>query len=198
MSRGSVLTLVIILAGCVWRGLWLSAGVADQTYIADSTRAELLTQVADELKTRGQVVDSQDLTQVEVLAFFADADSTVDDSASWQLESVQRFDSDAEVWIVPGADGKPGWDGWDDNQDGTVDDLGELGAAWSDDHCLTPLDPGYEQVDPAHSRIINRGTYVSTDFDGFAEDLSIDANVEDHKRQQWRLTFVNQAAAESL
>ena len=201
MNRGNVLMVVVVLLGCVWRGLWLSAGVTDSTSVADATRTELLRQIADELKARGQVAGPQDLHGVQVLAYFDEAgfaDSTVASSRSWKLDSVQRFDPDAEVWIVSGADGKPGWDGWDDNQNGTVDDLSELGAAWSDDHCLTPLDSEYEQVDPAYSRIINRGTFVPSDFESFAADHAIKTDESDPRPHSWRLTFVDQAAADSL
>ncbi|GAB5513955.1 hypothetical protein [Rhodopirellula baltica] len=199
MNRGNVLMVVVVVVGCVWRGLWLSAGVTNSTSVADVTRTELLRQITDELKTRGHVAGPQNLQSVQVLAYFGDASSaepSVAASRSWKLDSVQRFDPNAEVWIVSGADGKPGWDGWDDNQNGTVDDLSELGAAWSDDHCLTPLDSGYERVDPVYSRIINRGTFVPSDFESFAADHSFNPDESDHQPHSWRVTFVDQAAAE--
>jgi hypothetical protein len=200
MSRGSVLTLALVLAGCIWRGLWLSAGVTDQTLVADRTRAELLNQVSDACQQNGGLPSPTDRHDIQVLAFFADTTESLrtdDGSSTWQLESIQRFDPDAAVWIVPGADGQPGWDGWDDNQDGTVDDLGELGAAWSDDHCLTPLDPGYDQVDSSHSRIINRGAYVPSNIQTFMAEQSegVPEASDVLKPPRWRWTFSNQAAS---
>ncbi|KLU02510.1 putative transmembrane protein [Rhodopirellula islandica] len=200
MSRGNVWTLALVLAGCIWRGLWLSAGVADRTSVADTTRAELLNQVNDAWTQNRNLPRSTDWNDVQVLAFFTDATASprpVAGSSKWQLESVQRFDPDAAVWIVSGPDGKPGWDGWDDNQDGTVDDLGELGAAWSDDHCLTPLDPDFEQLDPSNARIINRGTFVLSDKQTFMAErsgsLTDASNLS--KQPRWRWTFSDQAAS---
>ena len=67
MNRGNVLMVVVVLLGCVWRGLWLSAGVTDSTSVADATRTKLLRQIADELKARGRVAGPQDLHGVQQL-----------------------------------------------------------------------------------------------------------------------------------
>jgi len=48
----------------------------------------------------------------------------------------QRFDPDARVRLLPGADGQPGTIDVDDNANGVIDDPGELGATYSDDQCM--------------------------------------------------------------
>lgn len=169
--RAEILFIAVLLIGCAWRGMWLAAGVRDTTAIADAVRSHLQTLVADETG------------DVSTLAYF---DTTgAFNRSNWRLVSRQKFDPDAKVWIVPGTDGEPGWAGWDDNQNGVVDDRGELGAAWSDDHCVTPADQLYMPLYRSRSRVINRGAYVP-----------IDSSIKITKGEKARFLFTNQAAAD--
>lgn len=78
---------------------------------------------------------------------------------SWQLES-QWFDPDAEVLIGVGPDGQPGRLNVDDENNGVVDNVGEMGAVGSDDECAGPLHKNYTQIqyDP-RSIVVGRGAF---------------------------------------
>ncbi len=102
---------------------------------------------------------------------------------------IKVFDSGAPLLGSPGNDTFPGTP-FDDDQDGTLNELDELGWAGSDDLVLTPNDPGYasalaagnppvgtgEYVDlawarklVAHGGTINAGTNVWSSFSGYSQ-----------------------------
>ena len=54
---------------------------------------------------------------------------------------VRVFDPGAPVFLEAGGDGSPGEDGVDDNNDGTPDNISELGSTNSDDAVVTPNEP---------------------------------------------------------
>ena len=98
------------------------------------------------------------------------------DSASFNAARL-RFDPMAEVIIAVGDDGAPGQVDLDDDFDGLVDNASEMGAVGSDDICLAPWQPGYNQSQsgPAESFVvISRGEFVV--------DTSDDVDTVDDKR----------------
>lgn len=145
---------IIVLVGVLWRSVWLTAGLADTTWQADIVRSRVLPATQEEL-------DLPDPVQwlVTFPSEIADQDSGKI-PADYELLSVSGWDSDQPVWVVAGDDGKPGWINWDDNGDGVVDDMKELGAAWSDDFCLVSR----ELPDGQIGRIIDRGGFVEVDW----------------------------------
>ncbi|MCC9642335.1 hypothetical protein LOC71_08615 [Rhodopirellula sp. JC740] len=202
MNRVQLVSLGLITAGCVWRALWIVACVPDRTDTADQVRKVVTTSIQQDLRVAGWSESQIDAAELSLLVRAAKSPASSDvnpDLSNWNRTSVQRFDPEAEVWIVPGKDGQPGWAGWDDDQNGTVDDRSELGAAWSDDHCVTPLSPDFPAIPRERSRIINRGTFVASDWKTVATANSTDSQ---SSNLRWRFVYTNssierdQAAAE--
>ncbi|MGB1925766.1 MAG: hypothetical protein ACPHL6_04505 [Rubripirellula sp.] len=76
--------------------------------------------------------------------------------------SLQQFDPDAVVAILPGEDGQPGVAGIDDNANGVTDDRSELGATHSDDRCETMSSREARQTSP-RPLVLQRGAFVPVD-----------------------------------
>lgn len=134
----AVVSGVVLLALVAWRLAWLSAGVADVTSQADGVRAIAMNQSESfRISFASETKDSRGPLRCE-------------------LVGAEVWAPNAAVWITPGADEQPGWATWDDNGNGTVDDPGELGAAWSDDFCVVENDSSSSQPT---GRIIDRGAY---------------------------------------
>ncbi|TWU19905.1 hypothetical protein [Allorhodopirellula heiligendammensis] len=146
------ITLAIIGALAVWRALWLAAGVPNTTDLADRVRREAQSQ-CDPLP-RSPVSPSQERWRIS-FASVADQRSTSRGAPQIVATGTDVWDPDLPIWITPGRDRAPGWADWDDNGDGVVDDSGELGAAWSDDHCVVEL-PG---MSPPQGRVIDHGAF---------------------------------------
>ncbi|MEM9588066.1 MAG: hypothetical protein AAGA03_12365 [Planctomycetota bacterium] len=92
----------------------------------------------------------------------ADSGESLGKSLPPEIEAgVEVFDPSAVVLLVAGKDGKPGRARFDDDRNFRVDDITELGAMGSDDHCLVPTDPGFLQAaQHPDSRVVNRGAFV--------------------------------------
>ena len=156
MSRWTTQLASLAMAGLVvWRMGWLSAGVTDQTASADAIRLNAIAMTSEVLGVRFD--PSSDTRWL----LFMNQNGT-QHSISPDSIAVQAWDEDAPVWIVGGADAKPGWAGWDDDRNGTIDDVSELGAAWSDDECTTAANSITESL--AH-RIISRGAFLPAKAD---------------------------------
>ncbi|TWU07651.1 hypothetical protein [Stieleria varia] len=84
--------------------------------------------------------------------------------SQWQRVDLLRYDATAPVVISVGADQQPGQKGINDDWrtgDTEIDNRKEIGATFSDDVCLGPLDDGYERAlsDP-RSLVVSYGTYT--------------------------------------
>lgn len=139
---------IVVLVG--WKAVWLSAGVPDVTADADRARLRALQLLSDNPSANGyrlSLVDHpKELVKEAVTPIL-------------QMTGAESWDTQLPIWITPGEDGLPGWAGWDDNGNGEVDELMELGAAWSDDFCVVESDG--MRVKPI-GRIIDRGAYRKT------------------------------------
>jgi hypothetical protein len=71
----------------------------------------------------------------------------------------QRFDPQALVVIVPGADGQPGVAGVDDNGDAIIDNRFELGSTGSDDRCEV-LTPQQHEALEEITLVLQRGAFM--------------------------------------
>lgn len=145
------ISVAVIGSLVAWRALWMAAGVPDTTAIADDVRRNIQLQLGSSPNALTPLppepwrvsfagVENGDLTlgATELIPSGTDV-----------------WDASLPVWITPGRDQQPGWARWDDNGDGVVDDPGELGAAWSDDHCVVEM-PG--EVPPS-GRVIDHGAF---------------------------------------
>ncbi|TWT75146.1 hypothetical protein [Allorhodopirellula solitaria] len=142
------IALVACLAG--WRGLWLAAGVPDTTATADRVRQVIETQI-------GSTAAKEANDTPWRVSFAPVGHHTINTPSSFEIVPVgtDLWDASLPVWITPGRDRQPGWAGWDDNDNGEIDDSGELGAAWSDDFCVVQM-----PADPApDGRVLDHGAF---------------------------------------
>ncbi|MEM6980130.1 MAG: hypothetical protein AAF539_10740 [Planctomycetota bacterium] len=159
-TLNSAATLLAVSGLVVWRLVWLASGPDLDTAMADQWRRQALAIAAD--VRRDQLNSSIPADQIELNVFTDDFDS---------LDvTVERFDPEAAVWIVAGQDGAPGYRGWDDDRDGVVDNASELGAAWSDDYCVTALPTTLDFNQPR--RVVFRGAYVPVTSNKLSELVS--------------------------
>tara|TARA_R110002049_G_scaffold2750_6_gene22049 strand:- start:1959 stop:2525 length:567 start_codon:yes stop_codon:yes gene_type:complete len=91
------------------------------------------------------------------------------------------FDPQAVVLLCPGDDAAPGKARFDDDADGIVDNASELGAMYSDDRCLAPLDPGYDEaLETPSCKVISQGAYVASELVPGQHAHSDDHTAHDH------------------
>jgi len=174
----SIVRLVFTLAvlGLLgWRCVWLVSAVPNTTAWADAVRQQAAQQCS-------VVADHPEKLRISFAAWEHDPAAFRGGfrrSFSLHEAGVDVWDAGLPVWITPGSDGEPGWATWDDNGNGTVDDDGELGAAWSDDFCVVAL-PG--ETEPL-GRILDSGAFVT-----LAEGQSDNSDATDLIRHRYSLT----------
>ncbi len=108
-------------------------------------------------------VDSQQIDAAYLAGL--DASQWPELPPQWQRISVRYWDAAAAVYVTAGPDARPGIAGIDDDGNGSVDDLGELGATGSDDVVVAPGQSGYDQAAAGKilAQLINRGALLPLD-----------------------------------
>ncbi|WP_044250462.1 hypothetical protein [Rhodopirellula sp. SWK7] len=156
-----LLTIVVVLCLVIWRGVWLTSGVENTCSTADFAAAEARRMLGVGASSNANAAPERSPRPSSVgwRISFAAAQDGVAMPFALRQSGTDVWDDELPVWITPGKDGQPGWATWDDNGDGTVDEPGELGAAWSDDFCIVQL-PGQT---PPEGRIIDHGGFRPVD-----------------------------------
>ncbi len=149
MPKSLVLAVVVIGLAAAWRLVMLRNAPAPPADLSGVRRAlqQLWDSSAFAILESGGTVESSELDQSLV-------------ELGIRRVEIQRFDPQAGVVIVAGADGQPGVQGVDDNGDGIVDNRLELGATGSDDECK--VIPSGAAIPPGEpSLVLQRGAYVA-------------------------------------
>ncbi|MEM1225698.1 MAG: hypothetical protein AAGJ40_08365 [Planctomycetota bacterium] len=194
-SAAARLRSIILGAGIAsaltgWRLTWLSAGVDASMGSADSRRHAAVRVAMDHLASLGLPVGTDDntVTLRDVTLRTSQWDGRDERLHQIDIVRVLAWNPKSPVYVISGQDGQPGHRGWDDDRNGVIDDESELGAAWSDDRCVTALElatGSVDSLDPPH-RILSHGAYVECPV---ADMRSADQVSSANPCERWELWY---------
>ncbi len=156
----NAVTIAVVACLVVWRCVWLASGVPDTTASADAVREEIQRRLGLDTDWVIHADGDANAPPEQWRVSFEHVESN-NQPLRLTDAGIDVWDNTLPIWITPGRDAHPGWAGWDDNGDGTIDDSGELGAAWSDDRCVVQMpsekSPGGRVIDHGGFRRMHPG-----------------------------------------